>query len=45
MLIFELVLHLKYEVLYNKCFTVVGKAAQRAVVLPNPLVLLSVTNL
>ena len=43
-LISEPVLHLKFEDL-SKCFSVVGNTAQNAVVLLNPLVLLSVTNL
>ena len=46
MLIFESVLLLNFEVLSNKFFSVVGNAAQNAVVLPDPLVLLlSMTNL
>ena len=46
MLIFESVLHLNFEVLSNKFFSVVGNTAQNAVVLPDSLVLLlSMTNL
>lgn len=39
MLIFELVLHLKFEFLTNKLFSVVSNAALNALILTNPLVL------
>ena len=44
-LIFEHILHLKFKNLSNKFFSVAGNTAQNAVVLPNPMVLLSMKNL
>ena len=44
-LIFEHILHLKFKNLSNKFFSVAGNTAQNAVVLPNPVVLLSMKNL
>lgn len=44
-LIFEHILRLKFKNLSNKFFSVAGNTAQNAVVLPNPVVLLSMKNL
>ena len=44
-LIFESVSHLDFEVLSNKFFSTVNNAAQNGLVLPDPLVLLQMTNL